>query len=205
MPKENLNLEEDESVIDQLNPKEEESEDEDLEFRDEDFEESEEEPEKSGEDKPDASLDAYNAEMKKRGLNYNFKSWDDVYKTNKSLQDAISKKGMEEKKDETVVTHVVEKKEEVVTAPSNMSERLLRLEQPESVFVLDDIKKEHPNKDVYEVWNSSEYYKREATARSETEKAKTRIANPAGGADGKPEVDETEQKFINSLPTKYKK
>lgn len=207
MPKENLNPEEDEVVIDPLNPEEEESEEEDLEFLDEDFEESDEEPEKSDEeeDKPDASLEAYNAEMRKRGLNYNFKSWDDVAKTNKSLQDGISKKGMEEKKEEVVVEAPKETVVTPVTTIPNISERLLKVEQPESVFVLEDIKKDHPGKDVYEVWDSSEYYKREALVRAETERNKTRISNPSGGSEETPEVDETEQKFMNNLPDKYKK
>lgn len=205
MPKENLNPEGDEIVIDPLNPEEEESEEEDLEFLDEDFEESDEEPEKSDEeeDKPiEDSLEAYNAEMKKRGLNYNFKSWDDVYKSNKAAADAISKKGMEEKKEEVIVE--APKETPVVTVP-NISERLLKVEQPESVFVLDDIKRDHPGKDVYEVWDSSEYYKKEALVRAETERNKTRISTPSGGSEEKPEVDEVEQKFVNNLPDKYKK
>lgn len=207
MPKENLNPDGDEIVIDPLNQEEEESEEEDLEFLDEDFEESDEEPEKSDEeeDKPDNSLEAYNAEMKKRGLNYNFKSWDDVAKTNKSLQDAIAKKGMEEKKEEVIVEAPKETVVTPVTTVPNISERLLKVEQPESVFVLEDIKRDHPGKDVYDVWNSSEYYKREALVRAETERNKTRISNPSGGSEEKPEVDEVEQKFVNNLPDKYKK
>lgn len=210
MPKENLNPEGDEIVKDQLNPEEEESEEEDLEFLDEDFEESDEEPEKSDEeeDKPDEAIDslaAYNAEMKKRGLNYNFKSWDDVYKSNKAAADAISKKGMEEKKEEVVVEAPKETVVTPVTTVPNISERLLKVEQPESVFVLEDIKRDHPGKDVYDVWNSSEYYKREALVRAETERNKTRISTPSGGSEEKPEVDEVEQKFVNNLPDKYKK
>lgn len=202
MPKENLNPEGDEPK-DPLNQEEEESGDDDLEL---DFEESEDEPldEEEPKDKPvveaDAALAAYNAEMKARGLNYNFKSWDDVYKSNKNAQDIISKKGMSEKKDE-VVTPV----EKVEVVPTNMSERLLKVEQPESRFVLDDIKKDHPGKDVYEVWEKSEYYRKEAQARAEAEKAKLRIATPSGGTEGQPEVDAVEQKFISNLPARYKK
>lgn len=202
MPKENLNPEGDEPK-DPLNQEEEESGDDDLEL---DFEESEDEPldEEEPKDKPvvkaDDALAAYNAEMKARGLNYNFKSWDDVYKSNKNAQDIISKKGMSEKKDE-VVTPV----EKVEVVPTNMSERLLKVEQPESRFVIDDIKKDHPGKDVYEVWEKSEYYRKEAQARAEAEKAKLRIAAPSGGAEGQPEVDAVEQKFISNLPAKYKK
>lgn len=200
MPKENLNPEGDE--LDPLNPKEEESGDDDLELLD--FEESEDEPlnEEEPEDKPDEALNAYNAEMQKRGLNYNFKSWDDVAKSAKQVAKAFAKKGMTEVKPEVPETPVVPAAP--VTEPSNISERLLRLEQPESQYVIDDIKKDHPGKDVYEVWNTSEFYKKEALARSEADAAKKRITTPSGGSEDNPEVDPIEQKFMNNLPQKYK-
>jgi hypothetical protein len=77
---------------------------------------------------------------------------------------------------------------------------LLKVEQPDSQFVIDEIKKEFPDKDPYEVWNSSEYFKKEAAIRAENERNKSRIANPSGGTEGAPDVDPVEQKFIENLP-----
>jgi hypothetical protein len=191
---EDLNPKEDE-VIDPSNP-EGESENEDLEFLDEDFEDETEEPKKPADS--DDALAVYNEELKKRGLNKNYKSWDDVATHEKAIDTHFAKKGMDK---------VIEPKKEdapVVLNPQ-MSERLLKLEEPDSKFVIDEIKKNHPDADPYEVWNSSEYYKKEASARAETERNKQRIANPAGNTEGQPEVDEIEQKFINNLPSKYKK
>jgi len=191
-----LNPTEDLELDSKLTP--EEDSDEDLKFLDE----LDEEPEDS-EEEPDGSekaLEQFNTELKKRGLNKNYKSWDDVAKSEKQRDIDFAKKGMDKKEE------VIEKKEEVVEKlPSNLSERLLRVEKPESAFILDEIKKDHPGKDVLEVYESSEYYQKEALVRAENERNKQRIANPSGNTEGQPEVDETEQKFMNNLPNKYKK
>lgn len=204
MSKENLNPEGDEPKK-PLNPEEEESEDEDLEFDEEDFEESDE-------DEPDVALEAYNAEMQKRGLKSNYKSWDDVAKSAKQRAIKFAKKGMEEKNNEQPV-----KPEETPVTPTpptpvvnqpvpsyNMAEELLVMKHPEAALILDDIKKDHPGKDVYEVWKSSTFYQNEAAARAETEKAKQRISNPSGGTEGAPEEDEDSKKFMKNLPPGFK-
>lgn len=212
MPEVNLNPKGDESN-DTLNPDEKESLDgkDDLELLD--FEEPNN-PDNKDDGKPteeerQKALDAYNAEMRARGLNYNFKSWEDVYKSNKNAQDIISKKGMENNQNNQPNTPVVTPEnnqpnpttpEAPVAQPSNVSERLLRVEQPEAQYVLEDIKRDHPGKDVYEVWNSSQYYQREAKVRAEAEAAKLRVSHPSGGGEGEPEKDEMSDKFMKNLP-----
>ena len=187
-----LNLDENEES---LTPKEDSSDD-DLNF----LEELEKEPEESKEPDGSDALKAYNAEMQKRGLNKNYKSWDDVAKSEKQRDIDFAKKGMEEAKPK------VEPQNEVVVEklPLNISERLLKVEQPDSQFVIDDIKKEFPDKDPYDIWNKFESYRKEAAIRSENERNKSRIANPSGNTEGKSEVDEVEQKFINNLPERFK-
>jgi hypothetical protein len=181
-----------------LNPDEEDFEDEELEFLDEDEEDSEEEPEKdkSEDEEPKTALEILNAEFKKAGLNKNYKSWDDVIKSEKQrdTEFAQGKKPMEpvEKNEE---------EQEIVPAQpvSNMSERVLKLEHPESVHVLEEIKRDHPKGDVLAIYESSEYYKKEATVREENEQAKRRITSPSGGVEGdggKP-ANDTESFFMN--------
>jgi hypothetical protein len=187
---EELNQQEDE-LKDSLTP-EEDLEDDDLDFLDE---EPKKEPEESQE--PDGSkkaLDIYNAELKKRGLNKNYKSWDDVAKSEKQRDIDFAKKGMEKKE---------EKKEEAL--PSNLSERLLRVEQPDSQFIIDEIKKDHPGRDPYEIWNSSEYYRKEAAVRAENERNKTRITNPSGNSEEQKKGDEMSQKFMKNFPPSVQK
>jgi hypothetical protein len=185
MPKDDLNPEGDEPK-DSLNPEEEEPGDDDLEL---DFEDPEDEPlfEEEPKDKPIDALAAYNAEMQKRGLNYNFKSWDDVAKSAKQIAAKFAKKGMDEIKPDPV--EEPKKAEVAAVIPMDISERLLKVEQPESVFVIEQIKKDHPNKDVYEIWNSSEYYRKEAMVRSENERAKSRVTPPDGSPEGEPKED----------------
>ena len=186
-----LNPKEDE-VLDPLNPKE-DSEDEDLKFLDE----LEEEPDESKE--PEGSkeaLEIFNEELKRRGLNKNYKSWDDVAKSEKQRDIAFAKKGMEEPKKEP-------KKEELSSNPSDrllISELQLKIDNPDSKYIIDDIKKEHPGKDPYEIWNSSEYYKKEAAIRAENERNKERIANPSNNSEGKPKEDAMSKKFMKNFP-----
>lgn len=198
--------------MEELNPKEEEpkqpltpeedSEDEDLKFLDEDFEEEPEESEKpKGEEEPDGSktaLNILNAELKKKGLNKNFKSWDGVAKSMKQMDIAFAQKGMEEKQEEKIVQEPQVQKQFI---PS----KVIELAYPELKYIKDEIIKEHPGKNVLEVYEASAYYQKEALVRAENERNKERIANPSGNTEGKPEVDETEQKFLNNLPDKYKK
>lgn len=188
---EELNQQEDE-LKDSLTPNE-DSEDDDLDFLDE---EPKKEPEESQE--PDGSqkaLELLNTELKKRGLDKNYKSWDDVAKSEKQRDIDFAKKGMEQKKED--------KKEDVL--PSNLSERLLRVEQPDSQFIIDEIKKDHPGKDPYEIWNGSEYYRKEAAVRAENERNKTRITNPSGNSEEQKKVDEMSQKFMKNFPPSVQK
>ena len=182
----------DDSLESELNPKEDSEGDDDLQFLDELESEPEEPKEPQGSDE---SLNVLNEELKKRGLNKNYKSWDDVAKSEKQRDIDFAKKGMEK------VEPVIEKKEvETEKVPINLSERLLLVEKPDSQFVMDDIKKEFPDKDPYEIWNKFESYRREAAIRAENERNKSRIANPSGGTEGAPDVDPVEQKFIENLP-----
>lgn len=190
---EELNPTENEELDSELTPKE-DSEDDDLKFLDE----LETEPEESQE--PDGSEEAlkiYNAELKKRGLNKNYKSWDDVAKSEKQRDIDFAKKGMENAKP------VVVKEVEVI--PTNLSERLLKVEHPESQFVIDEIKKDNPGKDPYEVWTNSSYYQKEAEFRATNERNKQRIANPSGNSEGKGEVDEMSQKFMKNFAPSVQK
>ena len=169
------------------------SEDEDLDFLDEIENEPDESQEPEGSEK---ALKVFNEELKKRGLNKNYKSWDDVAKSEKQRDIAFAKKGMEEPKKEL-------KKEELSSNPSErllISELQLKIDSPDSKYILDDIKKEHPGKDPYEIWNSSEYYKKEAAIRAENERNKERIANPSNNSEGKPEEDGMSKKFMKNFP-----
>lgn len=191
-----LNPTGDEIREDELN-QEGDSEDEDLKFLDTELEN---EPEESKE--PDGSkeaLDIYNAELKKRGLNKNYKSWDDVAKSEKQRDIDFAKKGVEKQKEEP--------KEEVTSNPDRLliKELQLKLDAPESKYVIDEIKKEHPGKDPYEIWNSSEYYKREAAIRAENERNKQRIANPSGNSEGQQKEDEMSKKFMKNFPPSVQK
>lgn len=91
-----------------------------------------------------------------------------------------------------------------------MSERLLKLEQPASKFVIDEIKRDHPGKDPYAVWEQSEYYRNEASTREAKENAKKRVGNPSGrvgdDGEGKTEAEKIEDKFMdpNTLPPGFK-
>ena len=200
---EELNQKENE-IKDSLTP-EEDSEDEDLKFLDELEKESEESDES---DDSAEALKVYNAELQKRGLNKNYKSWDDVAKSEKQRDIDFAKKGMEKAKEEP-------KKEEVISNPSDrllISELKLKVDVPESKYVIDDIKKEHPDKDLYEIWNSSEYYKKEAAIRAENERNKSRITNPSVNSEEQKKDDEMSKKFMRNFPShveqaikKYKK
>jgi hypothetical protein len=188
-----LNQTEDE-VITPSN-QEEDSTDEDLKFLDELETEPTESQETEGSDE---ALKVYNAELKKRGLNKNYKSWDDVAKSEKQRDIDFAKKGMEK-------SNVVIKKEVVEVMPTNLSERLLLVEKPDSKFVIDEIKKDNPGKDPYEVWNKSSYYPKEAEFRAKNERNKQRISNPSGNSEGKGEVDEMSQKFMKNFSPSVQK
>lgn len=170
-----------------------EDSDEDLDFLDESEEESEEKTDDSGD-----PLNILNEELRKRGLNKNYKSWDDVAKSEKQRDIDFAKKGMEEKK-----------KEE--TPVSNLSDNLLikelqlKLDEPDSKYVIDDIKTEHPNKDPYEIWKSSEYYKKEAAIRAENERNKLRVQNPSGNSEENKKQNEMSEKFKKNYPPSVQK
>jgi hypothetical protein len=204
-----LNPNGDEIVKIPLN-QDEDSEDEDLEFL---SGIPNAKPEDSEDEAGKASLEAYNAEMRKRGFNYNFKSWDDVAKSNKQAAIAFAKNGMENQPVDPTVTPKPEDVTPVAPVapvapapeqvPSNLSERLLKVEHPESVFIIDEIKRDHPGKDPLTVYETSSYYQKEAVVRAETERNKQRISNPSGNTEGQPEVNETEDKFIGNLPASF--
>jgi len=159
-----------------------EGESDDLNFLDE-----EKETQKPLEEQDATALEIFN---KKVGKSY--KSWDDVSKSEKQRDIDFAKKGNEKP--------LVEK-----PMSSEISERLLRVEQPESKFMIDEIKKDHPGEDPYKYWNSSEYYRKEAKARAEAEENKKRIANPSGNSEGQPVKDPMSQKFMKNFPPAIEK
>lgn len=205
MPKDELNPDGEENKV-PLNQEEDESGDVDLEL--DDLDEEDDQPNGGG---SDDAISVYNAEMQKRGLNYNYKSWDDVAKSAKQQAAEFAKKGMEQNKNDETKDEPKDDKpaakapeQPVVQAPSNISERLLRVEEPASKFVIEDIKKSHPGRDVYEVWNESEYYKKEAQARAEAEQAKNRVNKPSNGGEPDPQSDQMSKKFMKNLPPGFK-
>ena len=96
---------------------------------------------------------------------------------------------------------------EKVELDSSMSERLLKLERPESNFVIDMIKRDHPEKDPYKVWEESEFYRNEAKIRSEQDEAKKRMTPPTnsnGEEEEQSAESKIEDKFMKTLPGAFK-
>jgi hypothetical protein len=154
--------------------------DEDLSFLDEEEKESPKDAQPQKGEQDASALEIFN---KKVGKNY--KSWEDVAKSEKQRDIEFAQKGKE-------------KPEKVVDV--NLSERLLRVEKPESQFVIDEIKKDNPGQDPYEIWNKSEYYQKESLVRAEKERNKERISNPSGNPEGQPKKDPMSEKFKKNFP-----
>ena len=172
-----------------LNPNEDIEKDETLEGESDDLNFLDEEKEET--QKPQEEQDATALEIFNKKVGKSYKSWEDVSKSEKQRDIDFAKKGIEK---------TVEK-----PMSSEISERLLRVEQPESKFMIDEIKKDHPGEDPYKYWNSSEYYRKEAKARAEAEENKKRIANPSGNSDGQPARDPMSQKFMRNFPPAIEK
>lgn len=213
-----LNPTKGESELDEdLNLDEEDSEDEELDFDEDLDEDDEEESEEKSDDEASEedvkkALQILNKEMQKRGLNKNYTNFEDVVTSEKAKDDAFSQKKvpMDKEKEEGQEGQGQDggqapKTEQQQTVSPAVTERLLKLEHPESAYILDEIKRDHPGKDVLDIYESSSYYKKEAAVRAEAEKAKSRISNPSGGVEGSKErtlIDKIEAEFMDesSLP-----
>lgn len=159
---------------DDLNPEgDEDIKDEDLDFLDED------------QDEEKTALDIFNKKVGKK-----YKSWDDVAKSERQRDKEFAQKPQPKKP------------ENVVPQNYKTSERLLTIKHPESEYILDRIKKEHPNEDPFDVWENSEFYRNEASALAEKKRSEERISNPTG-ADGGEEDDfekKMSKKFMRNFP-----
>lgn len=150
--------------------------DEDLSFLDE-------EKKKVKTPKPEEQ-DATALEIFNKKVGKNYKSWEDVAKSEKQRDIDFAQKG----------------KQVAPQLDINLSERLLRVEKPESQYIIEEIKKDHPGKDPYEIWEKSEYYRKEAKIRAEKEENKKRIGNPSGNPEGQPQEDPMSKKFMKNFP-----
>lgn len=111
-----------------------------------------------------------------------FKSKEDVIKSLKQMDKLFAEGKAQKKTPEPVTPQPV--------VDSSMSERLLRLEQPDSQHVIDMIKRDHPGKDPYVVWNESEFYRNEASVRAAKQEAEKRMQPPSGEPGGKQKTEE---------------
>ncbi len=139
--------------------------------------EDESDDEEEDDDKLDdeASMRALSAYNKRVGKDY--KSWDDVAKSEKERDKAISDRGRQQHKEAG--------NSKLKTPVSATEERLLKLEDPSVVHVLDELKEDAKasGKSVLELWDKSSYYKKEAKARAEAkaeeEKNKNNVSSPS--------------------------
>ena len=129
-----------------------------------------------------------------------FKSKEDIVKSLKQMDKLFAEGKAQPKSQEPVVPQT--------NVDSSMSERLMRIEQPDSVHVIDMIKKDHPGKDPYEVWTESEFYRNEAATRAAKKAAEARMQKPSGEPGGQPKTDEEviAEKWMNRpLPPGFAK
>lgn len=171
--KSNLTEEDETSEEEELNPAE-EDESEDSSEIDELFDEDEED-----------TLSQINEGAKK-----SFKDVGQVVKALKQQDKEFIKKG---------ASHQQETKKEPKSSPKmpeaqNRDERLLKLESPESEFVLDEMKDiaRDTRKSILDIWDESAYLKNEAKARAEAHKQKatdkTKVGAPSGSPTGTGEI-----------------
>lgn len=150
-------------------------EDSDEEDKDEEEDDSDEEGDDEEELDDEASKKSLAAYNKRVGKDY--KSWDDVAKSEKERDKALADKGRQPKKEAG--------NSKPQTPVSATEERLLKLEDPSVVHVLDELKEDAKasGKSVLELWDKSSYYKKEAKARAEAkaeeEKNKGNVSSPS--------------------------
>lgn len=146
-------------------------EDEDEKDEEDDSEEDDDE-EKLDDEASKKSLAAYNKRVGK-----DYKSWDDVAKSEKERDKAIADKGRQQHKE------AGNSKQQMPVSATE--ERLLKLEDPNVVHVMDELKEDAKasGKTVLELWDKSSYYKKEAKARAEAkaeeEKNKGNVGSPS--------------------------
>lgn len=147
-------------------------EDDEEEEDDGDDEEEEEDEDDLDDEASKKSLAAYNKRVGK-----DYKSWDDVAKSEKERDKALAEGGRQRKKEAG--------DSKLKTPVSATEERLLKLEDPNAVLVLDELKEDAKSsgKSILELWDKSSYYKKEAKARAdakaEEEKSKKDIGTPS--------------------------
>jgi len=144
------------------------------------------------------ALEIYNKRVGKE-----YKSWDDVKKSERQ-RDIDFAKNPPKKEDPKPEPNEVKK-------DFTVSERLLKLENKdygESVMagIISEIKSDHPDKDPLQVWESYEFYRKEAKARAEVEAKKERIKNPSGNGGENKKEDATSDYYMdpNRLPPGFK-
>lgn len=153
-------------------------------FDDEDSDEDEDDDEEEDSDEEDDDEEELDEETSKKSLAaYNkrvgkdYKSWDDVAKSEKERDKAIADKGRQPQKEANG--------SKPKTPVSATEERLLKLEDPNVVHVMDELKEDAKasGKTVLELWDKSSYYKKEAKARAEAkaeeEKNKENVGSPS--------------------------
>jgi hypothetical protein len=157
MSNDNLTPEEDEADAN-LTPTENESED-----ALDDLLEEEEEAEQLNEEAEKIFLKKVNETAKK-----NFQSVDQIVNSLKESDEKFREEGRK-KKDE-----VVNQSKPKVGIPNDRDERLLKLENPNSIYVLEEMREEASKSkcSILDIWDRSHYFKLEAQIRSEAEKTK---------------------------------
>jgi hypothetical protein len=156
---------------------------------------------------PQAEQDKFLAQINKiEGRNY--KTIDDWSKTNlerKKIADKFySEQGQREKKEEPKV-----EKQEFVSN-DKYAEKLLKLENPNSQFVMDELKQISKERgiDILEAWDKFTWIRKEAEARAEaeteTEKDGKKVSKPSskitGKKSGDTELSEADRALLSRRP-----
>ena len=193
MTKENVKPSEEES--EDLNPEEGDESEEELSEEDEDFTDEDFEEDETEEDEELASDDEESEEEK--DLDYINKATGKNF-TKEELVKYIKKvdKDYAQKKVEPTEEKKAEKKAEEV--PSSIIERLLRVEQPLSALVMDEMKKvsEKTKQSLEELWeDETGYFKGKALAINEKAEASKRISVPSQNTETK--EDDSEEKKMS--------
>jgi len=162
--------------------------DDDEESEDDDKKDDEKDDDSEDDDEEDDADDVLENEASKKALDaYNkrvgkdYKSWDDVAKAEKEHDKKFADDGRKQDKDKKADDGSKPKSSPSVAT----EERLLKLENPDAVLVMDELKADAKStgKTILELWDSATYYKREAKSRAEAkaeeEKAKGNIGNPS--------------------------
>lgn len=113
-----------------------------------------------------------------------FKDIPAVIKALKQQDKDFVKKGIKQEKEQKEKPTVAKTPQE----QSTYDERILKLESPESAFVLDEMKDiaKDTRKSILDIWDDSAYLKKEASARAEASKLKNTNKKKVGAPTGEP-------------------